>query len=116
MPYVLAFWRDADDRPRDPNAVYDAICDGQIVDGLATLPIADIVQRVRDTFDPILPRADDVAWEAGQDMFMLERGAQHILFVAGHSTSTDHHNTMIDVMKTFGCPLYDPQTQKRYFG
>jgi hypothetical protein len=116
MPYILAFWRDADDERRNPGRVYDALCDSKAVDGLATLPITDMQQRLRDVFDPILPRSDPYAWEGadGVDMFLVESGPQHLFVVAGHSTSTDHYNTMIDIMKEFGCPLFDPQTNMRY--
>jgi hypothetical protein len=113
LPYILAFWCDADGEPRDPNVVFDRLCDSATVDGLAALPIADINSRFQSIFDTILSRSDDVAWEGGDDMFLLETGNQHVFLVAGHSTNTDHYNTAIDIMKEFGCPLYDPQTETR---
>jgi hypothetical protein len=116
MPYTLAFGRDGegDNGTSDPGATYDALCDGADVHGLAELSIEKIQQKFYDAFDSIIPRIDDVAWESSADMFMLEPGRKHVFVVSGHSTNTDHYNTMIDIMKEFGCPLYDPQTGTRY--
>jgi hypothetical protein len=114
MPYILAFWRQVDGESRDPGEVYDAICDGKPVDGLVTLPIADITQAFRDAFDAVLSRNGVHTWEGGEDSFLLETGAQHVFVVAGFKADVDHLDNVIDLMKRFACILYDPQGDYRY--
>jgi hypothetical protein len=115
MSYNLAFWRYRDNHPHDHNATYDSLMDGKRLDFIESLPIALIRTRIAEVFDGLMKREAD-AWENGDGAFMLETSAQFVVFVCTHSTNTDYFNMMIDIMKEFECPLYDPQTEVRYEG
>lgn len=121
MGYQLVFWQQDHDTP-PASAIYRSLCDHGVADGLRPLPVPSILAALVEEFpgiDPV-PAADGpcpVFWEDdGQTSVEFWWSAVHVgaeLRPAG-SWSGDIANRVIDVLRDFRCPLYDPQTGERF--
>ena len=98
-------------------AVYQWLCDGQQVAGLAELPIAAMLERVAQVFAKGWERQDTVTWEksGGKGAFQVSHTPQWFR-VDCYGMSGDDMNLLIDVGSVFDCPLFDPQVPKRFDG
>lgn len=115
MGYDLNFWAYADESvprgPKDHLAVYRALCAGDRPDGVRDLP----VDAIRAGLDDALAgwnREDDHSFErAGVSIEVLTTPFWVRFDLFGDWTGDDA-NALIDLMKPFGCPLFDPQADR----
>jgi hypothetical protein len=93
--------------------------DEHTVEGLRPLPIEDIVSLLLVSFPDAVREpngeSDWIVWIAADQMssFQITWSPVHVA-VTLRPLSHDLANQMIDVLTRFDCPLYDPQTNKRY--
>jgi hypothetical protein len=119
MSYDLVFWRQSTDLKRTPEATYDALVNGQTVDGLVDLPVDDFLAAVIAGFPGAMrePNGSEewLDWVSANelDSFQVTWSRQHVLVTCRHVHSDDM-NRLIDIAAGFGCPLYDPQTSERF--
>jgi len=115
--YELFFWRQEAMMPVSSRAIYDALCDGRPVDGLAPLPLDGLIAGVMASF-PTSRRAPDraelVEWRAdnGEDAFEVTWSTQHLRVDCWHLGESDV-TIFVELAASFGCPLYDPQSGQR---
>lgn len=116
MSYDLVFWRHRPGiTPPEPGDVYEGLCEGRTMDDLLEpVPREAVLEAVQAQFGDRFDREEQDLWMDKDGGFQVECHPTGILFLMGHRLSTDIYNEVIDVMATFGCPLYDPQTETRY--
>ena len=119
MSYDLGFWRYRDEGATyDHGAVYRRIARSDPPTGLLE-PLA--VGAVRAALGrQFRPRFTDIGgvrggvWEGADGSFEASLTRHGAIFGMSHNLSTAIYNEVIDVMRLFECPLYDPQTDTRY--
>jgi CubicO group peptidase (beta-lactamase class C family) len=113
MSYDINFWklsRPLDARPQD---IYAELCEGNSVEGLAELPIRDILSRVAAAFPDFNPDDDFPAIRLENSHIEVNHSLQHVRFdIRGELDSS--LNKLVDILADFGCPMYDPQLNERY--
>lgn len=113
MSRQLVFWKYNDGVNPDNKKVYEAICEGSDVEGLSELPTDLILKRVNEVFCDY-EKIDEYNFDSEKGSFTFTASKQSVIFDCGWSTEFDELNKMIDLMKEFDCPLYDPQINERF--
>lgn len=115
MSVDLDFWKYREGQYLDNRRVYEtACCEGEPVEGLEDLPIEEILQKVADVFSD-WTRLDPFNYEGKQGAFSVFTTPQAVRFDCC-GMSEGERNALIDIMLSFGCPLYDPQIGVRFDG
>ena len=111
VSYDLNFWRYVDeDVPRsdeDHLAVYNALCDGREPEGLMPLPWPGLRKRIEIHFHS-WARDGDV-WTKKGVVVEMSGSQGWVRFDLRGPWTGDQANPLIDIMKTYRCPLFDPQ-------
>ncbi|MGN0640958.1 MAG: hypothetical protein ACI4JT_08400 [Oscillospiraceae bacterium] len=116
MSRHLAFWKYNDGTYLDNPKVYETACiDGKAVEGLAVLPISDILNRASEIFNDY-DKLDEYNFESEKGSFTIIATEQAVLFDCGWDMLETELNKIIDLMDEFGCPFYDPQIETRFDG
>ncbi|MBD5141417.1 MAG: hypothetical protein HDT25_08400 [Ruminococcus sp.] len=115
MSRSMAFWKYNDGVYLDNQKVYEEVCDGHLVDGLSTLPINNILEKVDKVFSDY-DKLDDKDYESDKGAFTIYVTEQSVLFECGWSMLETELNKIIDIMFEFNCPFYDPQIEVRFDG
>ena len=115
MSYDIDFWRYKEGVRLNHQKVYERLSNGHHVDGLETLPIPEITAAVKAAFSN-WEHPDEETWDGG------ERGTFQIFTTPPffrfdcYGMEDDGLDRLIEIAKSFGCPLYDPQAGKRHDG
>lgn len=116
MSKHLAFWKYNDGTYLDNQKVYETACiDGKAAEGLAILPISDILNRASEIFSDY-DKLDEYNFESENGSFTIIATEQAVLFDCGWEMPETELNKIIDLMDEFGCPFYDPQIETRFDG
>lgn len=114
MSYDINFWKQERSLPLSAEQIYGRLCKREAVDGLARLPVDSILARLRERFPGFDPKADfpDVDVDGGNIEFIWSD--QHFRFDLRGDVPAADRNALVQIMRDFGCPLYDPQVNQRY--
>jgi hypothetical protein len=114
VSYDINFWKQERPLPLTAAEVYGHLCRGEPVDGLARLPVDAILARLQQQFPQFDPKAKfpDVDVENGNVEFGWSD--QHFRFDLRGEVPAADRNALVRILHDFGCPLYDPQVNKRY--
>lgn len=113
MSYDINFWRQERKLDQSPSEIYAQLCQGETVDGLANLPKAAIIDRLRDAFP------DEFEEDENELFIDFEDGAIEVS-VTDQACRFDLRGVcpgvqkIVDIMNDYECPMYDPQIDKRY--
>jgi hypothetical protein len=117
--YDLFFWHQATVMSMPSRAIYESLRAHQPVEGLSALPIEGIVSKVVESF-PSAVRGphdgrDSLVWrdDNGEDSFDMTWSSLHVR-VECRQLALRHVTTVVDIAATFSCPLYDPQSGRRF--
>jgi hypothetical protein len=119
MGYELIFWRQLTMMSQPSKAIYDSLSENRTVEGLADLPINEILSLVLEAFTNAVKEVsgskESVVWLSPneEDSFQLTWSPQHIRVNCHHVQLNEMHR-LVKIGATFGCPLYDPQTGERF--
>ncbi len=93
--------------PEDHLATYTQLCNGAAPDALALLAVDDILARLRD----VLPdwTSDGHSFERPGAAIMATTTPVWVRADLYGKWTGDDANALVDVMRTYGCPLFDPQ-------
>ena len=80
MSYDIDFWKYKDGVRLDHQKVYQRLSNGEQVDGLETLPIAEIVAAVNSAFSMGWEHPDEESWESGDRAFQIFTTPQFVRF------------------------------------
>ena len=116
MGMHFAFWKYKKDVYLDNQEIYEkACCDGQIIEGLETLPVNEIINKVSDVFSS-WDKLDNYNYEGEIGAFTICTTEQTVLFDCTYSMNYDDINKIIEIMLEYDCPYYDPQISTRFDG
>jgi hypothetical protein len=112
--YELIFWNYKEGIYLNHHLVYEAIADGELVDGLEELPIEVIINRVTKVF-ATWQKVDDNSWKNnnGVGAFHIRTTSQSIK-IDCYGTEGKTMDKLVDIMEEYKCPLYDPQVPERF--
>lgn len=116
MSYDLNFWQYQDGVYLDHQSVYERASNEEIVEGLADLPIDQIIKDIAQAFID-WKKIEEFTWEhpTGVGAFQIMTTPQFVRIDCYRMDGEDM-NRFIDVMLNHDCPLYDPQVSQRYDG
>lgn len=118
MSYDLWFWRQTKSSDLSLDEICDQLAEDKLIDGIATLPIDHIKAAVRAQFPEIADELTSMTWEGNDSYFQVfwSAYATHVSVSCGYKLldNPEPLNRLIDLMASFGCALYDPQTGERY--
>lgn len=116
MGRQLAFWKYEDGVYLDNKEVYKKSCgDGEEVPGLSELPRDEILNKIKGEFKDY-ERLDEYNYGGELGSFTVYIYSQSVVFDCSFRVPEGELNKMIDIMDSFGCPLYDPQIETRFDG
>jgi hypothetical protein len=117
--YELIFWHQGAMMAQSSRSIYESLIARHPVEGLSDLPIDDIVSRMMALFPSAVKERDrepeTVVWQSdnGEDSFAITWSRQN-LRVECRQMALQHVNTLVDIAASFSCPLYDPQSGRRF--
>lgn len=121
MSYILAFWKQ-DPPPLEPQAIYERLNGGEHVDQVEELPGNRLLQRLQEVFagSEVSPPSSNAPfhtfdWEGPSGALQGCLTAQSFI-VSAHGFPEEDMNRLIDVLREFDAPLYDPQVGERFDG
>jgi hypothetical protein len=97
--YELLFWQYQDGIYLNHHLVYEALVEQQEVEGLETLPVQVILNRLNSVFS---------SWEK------VDKNTPQSIQIDCYGTEGKTMNLLADTLEEFKCPLYDPQIPVRY--
>lgn len=108
------FWEYQKGAVHDDGKIYAALCDGEQLEELQTLPIEEIRTRIHTVFSDWDWLDRDNCEKTGFGSFALYTTPQWVRFDC-YGMSEQSLNLFIDVMtQEFGVPMYDPQISTRF--
>ncbi|MFM9824589.1 hypothetical protein [Flavobacterium sp.] len=112
--YELLFWQYQDGIYLNHHLVYEALVEQQEVEGLETLPVQVILNRINSVFAN-WEKVDESSWKntSGKGGFHIKTTPQSIQ-IDCYGTEGKTMNLLADTLEEFKCPLYDPQVPVRY--
>jgi hypothetical protein len=112
--YELIFWNYKEGVYLNHHLVYEAIADGELVDGLEDLPIEVILNRIAKVF-ATWEKVDDFSWKNNNEVgaFHVRTTSQSIK-IDCYGTEGKTMDKLVDIMEEYKCPLYDPQVPERF--
>ncbi len=115
MSYDLNFWKYKKGVNLNNQEVYEKCSDEEIIEGLEELPVDLILTKINDEFIKWRTEDSHLDFEnpEGKGSFQVFTTNQFVRFDC-YGMYGDDMNRIIDVMISFDCPLFDPQTNTRY--
>ena len=112
MSYDINFWKQERPLELSPQEVYERLSSRQLVDGLAKLPVDEILARLKEAYPDFDPAESFPLARTSEGSIEFSWSDYHFRFdirgVCGDCQK------LVDIMTDFGCPMYDPQLGKRY--
>ena len=112
MSYDINFWRQ--ERPLELSAqeIYERLNKREPVEGLAKLPVEQILARLKHAFPDFDPAEDFPLARTAEGSIEFGWSDYHFRFdIRGICGDCQK---LVDIMSEFDCPMYDPQVGKRY--
>lgn len=114
MSIDLSYWKTSPGAEPDPKDVYQtACCDGREMAGLELLPMDAILAEMESAYAK-WERMDKATWEketgGGFQLFTTPQ----VLRVDGYGLPREEMAKFSEMMKGYGCPVYDPQQGCRF--
>lgn len=113
MSYDINFWRLDHPLKQAPVDIYRSLCQGEIVDGLASLPVAEIHSQLRQAFPEFDPSKKFPTFRTSVGSIEVSWSNYHFRFDLRGDYGPEAQ-TIVEIMAGFRCPLFDPQLNQRY--
>ena len=114
MGIDLSYWKSSPGVGLEPRGVYQtACCDGREIEGLEWLPVDGILSEIEAAFAK-WERMDGVTWEKETGGGFQVFTTPQVFRVDGYGLSREEMARFSEMMKGYGCPLYDPQQGCRF--
>ena len=112
--YELLFWQYQEGIYLNHHLVYEALIEEQQVEGLETLPVTVILNRINSVFSS-WEKVDETSWKNtnGKGAFQIKTTPQSIQ-IDCYGTEGKTMNLLANTLEEFKCPLYDPQVPERH--
>ncbi len=114
MGIDLSYWKSSPGVGLEPRGVYQtACCDGREIEGLEWLPVDGILSEIEAAFAK-WERMDWVTREKETGGGFQVFTTPQVFRVDGYGLSREEMARFSEMMKGYGCPLYDPQQGCRF--
>ena len=112
--YELLFWKYSEGIYLNHHIVYEALMEEETVEGLETLPVGVILNRIASVFSK-WERVDENSWKNpnGKGAFQVKTTSQSVQ-IDCYGTEGKSMDILVGVLDEYKCPLYDPQIPERY--
>ena len=112
MSYDINFWKLQHPLDLTPEQIYGRLCKREPVEGLAKLPVDQILERLKQAYPDFDPTESFPMARTCEGSIEFGWSDQHFRFdirgICGDCQKA------VDIMTEFGCPMYDPQLNKRH--
>jgi hypothetical protein len=108
MPNVLYLWREQQELDVAAHAIAKQLDAEQDVEGLADLPIKEMLDYLKREFQGIQEIAGRIRWISGDERFHATWSWQYMR-IETENLNDEHRDKFFELAKSFGCPVYDPQ-------
>jgi len=108
VPQLLYLWREQGDGGQASANVQRLLDAGEDVEGLADLPIKDMIGRLKDEFPGCKEIAGLLRWQADQPYWQATWGWQFLRLESDHLTD-EQRDKFFEVARAFACKVFDPQ-------
>ena len=119
MSYDLYFWKQSTECSLPPETVLQRLSEQRTVEGIDSLPVETIVDRIKKEFPAIQEMGNSpiqFVWDDGPNGCFIAIPYSNYLCIESHQATTEVLNRLIEVSLELDCRLYDPQTGIRYVG
>ena len=103
----LLLWREATELGLSPAVIQRRLNAGDDVEGLADLPIREMIDHLKQAFPAAQEIAGYLQWRVGEAKFRATWTWQHIRFETDDLSDEDRE-LIFDVARHFHCPVFDP--------
>jgi hypothetical protein len=107
MSNLLYIWREQQPLDLTPAAIARQLDAEQDVEGLADLPIKEMIDWLKEEFHGLQEVAGRIRWISGEERFHATWSWQY-LRIESENLNEEHRDKFFDLAKHFGCPVYDP--------
>jgi hypothetical protein len=112
MSCDINFWKLERPLILSAQEIYTRLCDGEEVEGLAILPVEDILAKLKEAFPDFDPSENYPLVQTSEGTIEFSWSNKRFRFDLRGICSDCQK--LVDIMTDFGCPMYDPQEDKRY--
>ena len=113
MSYDINFWKLERPSSLEPVEIYSRLSQGEVVEGLARLPVEEILKKLKEAFADFDPKEEFPLARTSEGSIEFIWTDQYFRFDIRGGICADCQK-VVDVMTGFGCPMYDPQVGRRY--
>lgn len=120
MSYDLYFWRFADEAANPPgkDEAYAGICrtlaSGETPESIMSLPVDEVRSAIGKKLAADGWSGEAQFWDRNGAVIEFHSDERHVSISMRGKWLGDDANTLIDIMKEYGCPLYDPKIGERF--
>jgi hypothetical protein len=108
MSQLLYLWREARDTALSSAEIQRQLEAGEDVEGLADLPIKEMIDRLKQEFPGCKESAGQLVWQAGPERFRATWAWQYMC-LESDNLNDEHRDKFFELARSFGCPVFDPQ-------
>ena len=108
----LFMWRERADTGLSPNKIQQRFEAGDDVEGVADLPIREMLDHVRREFPGAKESAGLLQWQAGGETLKVTWSWQFLRFEV-QELKDEHREKIFDLGRHFHCPVFDPELNLR---
>lgn len=113
MSYDLVFWKSKSGRNESPGSVIDALEADEQVSHVMTLPTDEIKKHLEQVLGNQWSGFDTNMWQGPSCNIDALIDPKYV-YLTCYGCNDVTMNLIIDAMKQFECPLYDPQVDQRF--
>lgn len=106
MANVLFLWREQEEVELQADKVQRLLESDQEVEGLADLPIREILDRVKAEFPGCRENAGLLAWNSGDEAFRMSWTWQYVR-IECENLHEENRDKFFELSRHFGCPIFD---------
>jgi hypothetical protein len=108
MSHLIYLWRE--ERPTElaPPEIQRLLDAGEDVEGLADLPIKEMIDHLKREFHGAKETAGLLSWKSAEEQFRATWSWQ-FMRIESENLNDEHRDKFFDLARQFGCPAYDPQ-------
>jgi hypothetical protein len=112
LSYDINFWKQQRPLALSAQEIYERLNKKEPVEGLAKLPVDEILARLKAAFPDFDPAESFPLARTSEGSIEFFWSDQHFRFdIRGICGDCQK---LVDIMSEFGCPMYDPQEGKRH--
>ena len=108
MAQLLYLWREERETGLASSEIQRRLDADEDVDGLADLPIKEMIDRLKSEFPGCKESAGQLVWMSGEERFRATWTWQYMR-LDSDNLNDEHRDKFFELARNFGCPAYDPQ-------